>query len=127
MSNWIALQLDRKKLAQMSCIAGIGGGVKPIIKKAKQNNRTIIIDGCPLHCALACFKKEKMTPTIHFDLSIMKVKKIQHQDFSQRQARKILNQIIDDLKNKSFITESIIDSMRISTNLYSKNKNRIIS
>ena len=35
MANYVAIQLDRKDIAEMSCIAGVGGGVKSLVQKAK--------------------------------------------------------------------------------------------
>lgn len=34
-ANQVALELDRMGVAEMSCIAGIGGDVKPILKLAR--------------------------------------------------------------------------------------------
>jgi uncharacterized metal-binding protein len=34
----------------MSCLAGIGGRVKPLVNKAAGAERILAIDGCPLNC-----------------------------------------------------------------------------
>jgi uncharacterized metal-binding protein len=46
----------------MSCLAGIGGRVKSLLKQAEQAEEILVIDGCPLNCArktleLAGFKQ----------------------------------------------------------------------
>ena len=38
----------------MSCIAGVGGNVKKLVKTAQSGRKIIAIDGCPLACAKAC-------------------------------------------------------------------------
>jgi uncharacterized metal-binding protein len=58
----IARQLTREGVAQMSCLAGIGGRVKSLLLKAENAERILAVDGCPLNCArhtleLAGFKK----------------------------------------------------------------------
>ena len=58
----IARQLTRDGVAQMSCLAGIGGRVKSLLAKAENAGRILVVDGCPLNCArhtleLAGFKK----------------------------------------------------------------------
>jgi uncharacterized metal-binding protein len=58
----IARQLTREGVAQMSCLAGIGGRVKSLLLKAENAERILVVDGCPLNCArhtleLAGFKK----------------------------------------------------------------------
>ncbi|HWA38109.1 MAG TPA: putative zinc-binding protein, partial [Burkholderiales bacterium] len=54
MANHIALRLDRLGLAEMSCIAGVGGDVKPLVRKALSGRPVLAIDGCALACAKAC-------------------------------------------------------------------------
>ena len=51
-------------LAEMSCLAGIGGRVKSLMNKAERAEEILVIDGCPLNCArntleLAGFQKFK--------------------------------------------------------------------
>jgi len=46
-----ARALVQAKLAEMSCLAGIGGRVKTLLKKAEGAEEILVIDGCPLNCA----------------------------------------------------------------------------
>ena len=46
----LARQLTREGAAEMSCLAGIGGRVKPLVNKAASAERILAIDGCPLNC-----------------------------------------------------------------------------
>jgi uncharacterized metal-binding protein len=62
LADRIARQLARDGVAQMSCLAGIGGRVKSLVAKAKSAGRILVIDGCPLACGrqtleLAGFKQ----------------------------------------------------------------------
>lgn len=50
LANAIAVRLDREGLAEMSCIAGVGGRVKPLVREAMSGRTIVIIDGCPLAC-----------------------------------------------------------------------------
>lgn len=43
--------LSQRKLGEMSCLAGIGGRVKPLMNKAAKADHIVAIDGCPLNCA----------------------------------------------------------------------------
>jgi hypothetical protein len=43
--------LSQKQIGEMSCLAGIGGRVKPLIRKAEKAEAIMAIDGCPLNCA----------------------------------------------------------------------------
>jgi uncharacterized metal-binding protein len=51
LADQIARQLARNGSARMSCLAGVGGRVKPLLHTAKAAERILVIDGCPLNCA----------------------------------------------------------------------------
>ncbi|WP_069661005.1 putative zinc-binding protein [Arcticibacter eurypsychrophilus] len=98
MANYLALQLDRAKVAEMSCIAGLGGDVKKMVNTAKKATKIIAIDGCPLACAKATLKRHGLEPAIYYQLADKGVRKVQHEDFDKAEANLLLNQIISDLK-----------------------------
>ncbi len=91
MANYLALQLDRKQVAEMSCIAGVGGNVKKLVRTARSGRKIIAIDGCPLACAKACLTNHSLVPDLHIELTSMGVTKKQHEDFDLAQANEILN------------------------------------
>lgn len=90
MTNYLALQLDRKSVAEMSCIVGVGGNVKKLLHTAKSGLPIVVIDGCPLSCAKACLNNHDIQPTHHFELSKFGVAKKYHADFNLEEANKIL-------------------------------------
>ena len=45
-----ARKLSEDGVGKMSCLAGIGGRVKPLMEIAKGAKAILAIDGCPLHC-----------------------------------------------------------------------------
>lgn len=107
MANKIAIGLDRKGIAEMSCIAGVGGGVPPLVKKAKEADTIIGIDGCPLACVKACLKQQGLSPTQHYELSSMGVTKKFHQNFDFAQAEELECLIAEDLTRKLNPVEEI--------------------
>lgn len=96
MANHIAVRLDRLKAAEMSCIAGVGGDVKPLVRTAKSGRPIIALDGCPLHCAARILKRHGINADQHYDLSEMGVKKKMHEDFDSEEAKRLLQQIVKD-------------------------------
>ncbi|HCR53619.1 MAG TPA: putative zinc-binding protein [Cyclobacteriaceae bacterium] len=106
MANYIALKLDRKGSAEMSCIAGVGGNVKKLVRTAKSGRRLIAIDGCPLACARACLQNHHLIPDLHFELTRFGVKKEQHKDFDTTQAHEIQNEI-EQIIHTKYPQESI--------------------
>lgn len=97
MANWIALKLDREGVAEMSCIAGVGGGVVPLVRKARAAELVIALDGCPLACVRSCLKRENIQCDHGWDLSRMGVAKRLHEDFDPIQAEALYRRILDDL------------------------------
>jgi len=96
MANYIAVKLDRFKVAEMSCIAGVGGDVKPLVRTAKSGRPIIALDGCPLHCAAQILKRHGLQADKHYDLSELAVKKRQHEDFDPEEATRVLQHILAD-------------------------------
>ena len=75
LANSLAVRLDREGLAEMSCIAGVGGGVRSLVKKAQSERKIIVMDGCSLHCAKLCLDRYGISINVHVDLSAAGVKK----------------------------------------------------
>ncbi len=98
MANWIAVRLDREGIAEMSCIAGVGGDVPSLVKTAKSGREVFVLDGCPLKCSQHCLARHNVKPDQHFVLSDFKVSKKIHQDFDPQQAEEVLQKIKEHLK-----------------------------
>ncbi|MCP4877320.1 MAG: zinc-binding protein [Gammaproteobacteria bacterium] len=104
LANRLAIELDRDKIAEMSCIAGVGGGVKSLLKKAKSGRKIISFDGCHLHCVKSCLSLHGIQPTYHYTLTDYGVRKKYHMDFLPSDVSNIKHRVIDDL-GKSGITD----------------------
>ncbi len=99
MANHLAVRLDRLKAAEMSCIAGVGGDVKPLVRTAKSGRPIIALDGCPLQCAARILQRHGLNADKHYDLSKMGVQKKYHEDFSPEEAARMLAHIQNDLSS----------------------------
>lgn len=99
MANHIAVKLDRLEVAEMSCIAGVGGDVKPLVRTAKSGRPIIALDGCPLHCAAKILQRHGLKADKHYDLSKMDVPKRKHEDFDPQQAAQVLEKIVTELQS----------------------------
>ncbi|UZE97781.1 putative zinc-binding protein [Alkalimarinus alittae] len=99
LANQIAIELDREQIAEMSCIAGVGGGVKPLVKKAQSGRKIISLDGCALHCVKHCLAQHAIESTHHYTLTDYGVKKRYHMDFSSEDVAEIKKVIINDIDN----------------------------
>ncbi|AGA33426.1 putative lipoprotein [Thioalkalivibrio nitratireducens DSM 14787] len=68
LANEAALRLDHAGVAEMSCIAGVGGGVPALVKTARSGRPIMAIDGCRLHCVLASLERVGVQPSEHVRL-----------------------------------------------------------
>lgn len=94
MANHLALALDREGAAEMSCIAGVGGGVEALVRTARSGRRILALDGCVLHCARACLAQAGVQPDLHLTLSDYGVKKRKHADFDRVEAARVLDEAV---------------------------------
>lgn len=69
LANSVAVRLDRSGVAKMSCIAGVGGDVTSLVKVAERSEKILVLDGCPLQCAVHCLKRHNIEPTVHIVLT----------------------------------------------------------
>lgn len=97
MANDVAVRLDRNQRAEMSCIAGVGGDVEPLVRDAVESDTVVAIDGCPLNCALSCLRKHDVSPDIHVELSSWGVEKNHHEDYDERKMKEIYQEIVEEL------------------------------
>ncbi len=97
MANYLAIQLDRNNTAEMSCIAGVGGNVKKLVKTAQSGRKIIAIDGCPLACSKACLANHAILPDLHIELTSLGVQK-KREDFDKEQALKLLPGLLEKIE-----------------------------
>ncbi|MGP8199805.1 MAG: putative zinc-binding protein [Limisphaerales bacterium] len=75
LADRIARRLAREGAAEMSCLAGIGGRVKSLMRRAETADRILVIDGCPLNCAAHTLKLAGLQPSAHLELQKIGMRK----------------------------------------------------
>lgn len=93
MANHIAIALDRRGLAEMSCIAGVGGDVPKLVRIAKSGRPIVALDGCALACVKNCLARHGVTAQRYHLLSDMGVRKRYGTDFDPVEAAQVLDTI----------------------------------
>lgn len=97
LANHVALQLDRRGVAEMSCIAGVGGDVPHLMKTVRSGRPIIALDGCPLACVKSVLARHAINAERHYALQEYGVKKRTHEDFDLAQAKRVLERVEADL------------------------------
>ncbi|QID19240.1 hypothetical protein G3580_17420 [Nitrogeniibacter mangrovi] len=89
LANHMALRLDRERRADMSCIAGVGGGVEALMRLARSGRPLLALDGCALACVHATLTRRGLTPAAHLRLDHYGVRKRKRTDFDPDQAEQL--------------------------------------
>lgn len=106
LANDSALELNERKVAQMSCISGVGGHVKPLVKLAQSGRPIIALDGCDLKCALHCLESVGAEPDLHYVLTDKGFKKRSYIGTSKENIDSLCQLVINDLKNTVSMSEA---------------------
>ena len=99
LANHVAVRMDRSGVAEMSCIAGVGGDVASLVKTARSGRPIIALDGCPLVCVQSNLARHGIAPARHYQLQQYGVRKRQHEDFDPAQALEVLQRVVQDLQD----------------------------
>jgi len=103
LANHVAVRMDRKGVAEMSCIAGVGGDVPKLVRLAQSGRPILALDGCPLVCVKSSLARHGITPERHYQLHEYGVKKRNHQDFDPQEAAEVLARIEADLQEHPLV------------------------
>jgi uncharacterized metal-binding protein len=97
LANALAVRLDRNGLAEMSCIAGVGGDVKPLVRKATSGRRIVVIDGCPLGCCEKALARHGVRADQVVRLHERGLRKRQHVDFAPDERDRVYAEILVEI------------------------------
>lgn len=97
LANHVAVTLDRRGLAEMSCIAGVGGDVAPLVRVARSGRPIVAIDGCALACVRHTLARHGIEPDVHHVLTAWGLRKQQHEDFTPAEADAALARVAASL------------------------------
>ncbi len=98
-ANDIALRLTREERAEMSCIAGVGGGVKALVKLAQGGRPILAIDGCALHCARHCLANVGVEADLHLTLTEQSLKKRKHQVYAEGDFEEAYASVVNSMQS----------------------------
>jgi uncharacterized metal-binding protein len=70
----LALELDRRQTAEMSCLAGLAAELKPFTRLV-EGRAMWVVDGCPIQCARAIFEQQGRPIDYHIRLDNYGVRK----------------------------------------------------
>lgn len=90
LANDLAVVMDREGHAQMSCIAGVGGQVKSLVKTATSGRPILAVDGCPIACVKKTLALHQVEPCWHLVVTDLGIQKQDHQNGTASDMHKLL-------------------------------------
>jgi len=75
LSNAVAVKLDQDEAGTLFCLAGIGGHVDSLVRKAQEAGHTVVIDGCPMRCATRILEHAGVEPSCHVVVTELGIEK----------------------------------------------------
>jgi uncharacterized metal-binding protein len=95
-ANNVMIELDRKKIGNAGCLAGIGAALSGFVESAKAA-KTVVIDGCPVGCGKKAFEKYGIEASKYFIVTELGIEKTH--DFSKldRETEAALGAIISSI------------------------------
>ncbi|MGX5724857.1 putative zinc-binding protein [Metapseudomonas otitidis] len=100
LANTLAVRLDRAGLAEMSCIAGVGGRVAALVSKANSGRPILALDGCPLQCVRGCLDQHGVKASQHLILSKFGLRKRYGEDFSDETVDQVYQGVVELLASE---------------------------
>ena len=98
LANSVAIELDRERKAERSCIAGVGGGVKTLVKKARSGRTIVALDGCPLHCVKSCLARQGVVADLHYTPTDQGFRKTRHADCDRDDVERVKAKVLADME-----------------------------
>ncbi|WP_018718910.1 putative zinc-binding protein [Arhodomonas aquaeolei] len=93
LANRVAVAMDRDGRAEMSCIAGVGGGVLSLVRRARSGRPVIAIDGCPLACVRHCLEGVGVTADYHTTLTDHDLRKRYREDYGEETVAEVRQRV----------------------------------
>jgi uncharacterized metal-binding protein len=89
LANAVALKLDRAGIAERSCIAGVGGDVRPLVRLARSGRPIVALGGCAPARVKNALVRQVVEPSVHGLLTGHGARKRYHADFDPVQAQRV--------------------------------------
>jgi uncharacterized metal-binding protein len=95
LANSLALRLARDGEARMSCIAGVGAGLRNFVQQATSGRPILGLDGCPLACVRNSLKRHGVEPDRYVQLQKYGIKKRYGKNAAEEDVARLYPRIVE--------------------------------
>ncbi len=92
-SNRAMIELEKKGMGKVYCLAGVGADLSGFVENARAGT-TILIDGCPVGCAKKAFYKHGIIPTRYIVVTELGIEKNHNFDNLEAETEEALKKMI---------------------------------
>ena len=95
-----ARELMFEGLGTMFCLAGLGAGIPGMIQTAKDADLNVVIDGCPLDCAMKIFENTSVTNVVQIKVTDLGIEKVKGIRCTEEQVDKVIAKCKEVLRQR---------------------------
>jgi len=92
-SNRAMIELEKKGMGNVYCLAGVGADLSGFVESARAA-ATILIDGCPVGCGKKAFDKHGIIPTRYIVVTELGIEKNHNFDNLEAETEEALKKMI---------------------------------
>ncbi|NPV28331.1 MAG: zinc-binding protein [Firmicutes bacterium] len=92
-SNQAAIALEEAGLGRFFCLAGIGGNLPDMVEPAREAEKRILIDGCPVSCGKATFARAGLKADCYVVVTQLGIKKRHEFAFADEEVEKVVAEV----------------------------------
>jgi uncharacterized metal-binding protein len=93
----IAVELAKEGKGKLFCLAGIGGHVSGIVESTKAAKQLVVIDGCPVKCALKTLEHAGFKSDIQVVVTEQGIEKTAGPAFKAEDCKTVVNKVREAL------------------------------
>jgi uncharacterized metal-binding protein len=100
LSNRIAIELEKQGIGNLMCTVGIGARAPGLMKSAEASDRIIVIDGCPVNCAIKTLELAGFKADRQIVISELGIEKSKEKDLKDKEVVDTLEKVMEILQSE---------------------------
>lgn len=96
-ANQAAIDLSKANVGGFFCVAGVGAHIKGMVKKAKEADLIVAIDGCPVQCAAKTLQQVEIEPAVQVIVTELGIEKSHDIEIDQKYCSAVVEKVKEEL------------------------------
>jgi uncharacterized metal-binding protein len=96
-ANQAAIDLSKANVGGFFCMAGVGAHIKGMVKKAKEADLIVSIDGCPVQCAAKTLQHAEIEPAIQVIVTELGIEKSHDMEVDKKDCSRVIEKVKEEM------------------------------